>query len=51
MLEDGSKVGESLTTFLCTQLGHLADLLKNRVNSKQNHNLDEVWKAKIAEDA
>ena len=37
-------------TCSCTQLGHLANLLKNRVNSQQNPSLYEVWKPKIAED-
>ena len=37
-------------TCSCTQLGHLANLLKNRVNSQQNPSLYEVWRPKIAED-
>ena len=32
------------------QLEHLADLLRNRVNSQRIPNLYEVWKPKIAED-
>ena len=36
-------------TCACTQLGHLADLLKNRLNSQQNPSLYEVWKPKIAD--
>ena len=34
----------------CAQMEHIADLLKNRVNSKQNPSSYEVWKSKIAED-
>ena len=37
-------------TSSCTQMGHLVDLLKNRVNSQQNPSLYEVWKPKTAED-
>ena len=32
------------------KMGHLADLLKNRVNSQWNPSLYEVWRQKIAED-
>ena len=32
------------------KMGHLADLLKNRVNSQWNPSLYEVWKPMIAED-
>ena len=35
---------------LCAQLEHLANLLRNRVNSQQNPSLYEVWRPKIAED-
>ena len=35
---------------MCTQLGHLPNLLKNRVNSQQNPSLCDIWKLKIAED-
>ena len=35
-------------TCMCTQLGHLTDLLNNKVNSQQNFSWDEVWKPKCA---
>ena len=38
-------------TYLCTQLGSLADLLKNKVNRQQNVSWYEVWNQKCAEDA
>ena len=34
----------------CTPLEHLADLLRNRVNSQWNPSLYEVWMPKIVED-
>ena len=34
----------------CAKLEHLADLLRNRVNSQQNPSLYEVWRPKIVED-
>ena len=34
----------------CAQLKHLADLLRNRVNSQWNPSLYEVWRQKISED-
>ena len=34
----------------CAKLEHLADLLRNRVNSPQNPRLYEVWRPKIVED-
>ena len=37
-------------TCSCTQLGHLVDLLKNRVNSQWYPSLYEVWKLKTEED-
>lgn len=39
------------STCWCTQLGHLANLLKSKVNSQQNLSPHEVWKPKHAEDA
>ena len=38
------------TSSPCAQLEHLADLLRNRVNSQWNPSLYEVWRPKIAED-
>ena len=35
---------------LCAQQEHLADLLRNRVNSQWNPSLYDVWRQKIAED-
>ena len=37
-------------SFPCAQLEHLADLLRNRVNSQWNPSLYEVWRQKILED-
>ena len=37
-------------THSCTQVGHLVDLPKNKVNSQQNLSWYEVWKAKCVED-
>ena len=34
----------------CAQLEHLADLLRNRVDSQWNPSLYEIWRPKIAED-
>ena len=34
----------------CAQLEHLADLLRNRVNSQWNPSLYEVWRPKIVDD-
>ena len=34
----------------CAQLEHLADLLRNRVNSQLNPSLYEVWRQKFTED-
>ena len=34
----------------CAQLEHLADLLRNRVNSQQYPNIYEDWRTKIVED-
>ena len=34
----------------CAQLEHLANLMKDRVNSQRNPSLYEVWKPKIPED-
>ena len=48
--EDGGKVVRAKPTCSCSQLGHQADHLKNRVNSKGNTTLYEVWKPKMAED-
>ena len=31
----------------CAQLEHIADLLRNRVNSQQNPSLYEVWRPKL----
>ena len=38
-------------TCSCTQLGHLADSPKNKVNSEQDLSQYEAWKPKCAEDA
>ena len=35
---------------VCAQLEHLADLLRNRVNSQWNPSIYEVWRPKIVED-
>ena len=35
----------------CAQLEHLANLLRNRVNSQWNPSLYKVWRQKIAEDS
>ena len=43
------KVGAK-STCSCTQLGHLTNLLKNKVNSQQNPILYEVWNPNMAED-
>ena len=37
-------------TSSCTQLEHLADLLRNRVNSQWNPSFYEVWRPKIVDD-
>ena len=34
----------------CTQLEHLANLLRNRVDSQWNPTLYEVWRPKFVED-
>ena len=34
----------------CAKLEHLADLLRNRVNSQWNPSLYEVWRPKTSED-
>ena len=34
-------------TFPCAQVEHLADLLRNRVNSQQYHSIYEGWRPKL----
>ena len=38
------------STSACSQVKHLADLLKNRANSQQYHSIYEDWRPKIVED-
>ena len=38
------------STSLCTWVKHLADLLKNRVNSQWYSSIYENWRPKIVED-
>ena len=48
--QDGGEVGGNRAQFSRAQLEHLANLLRNRVNSQWNPSLYEVWRQKIVED-
>ena len=51
--EDGGEIGGSRVHFPshpCTQVKHLAKLLRNRVNSQQYPSIYKDWRPNIVED-